>query len=552
MPNKIAKNRVQRAPIVVVMGHIDHGKSTLLDYIRKTKIVASEAGGITQHVGAYQAEHISSDGVKHAMTFLDTPGHEAFCGIRERGAKAADVAILVVSAEDGVKPQTVEAWKAIQAEKIPYVVAINKIDKPNADINRAKQSLGENEIYVEGWGGDIPCVAISSLNGTSIPELLDMVILVSELADLTYDPDKPAEGIVVESERDSRKGISATLLTKDGTLKIGTFIVAGDAFTPVRYIDNFKGEKIDSAIASMPVRIIGWNKIPACGIPFCTVNSKKEAERMIELVAPPLLAGTALPRSSLRSSSGDSSHPSGGANNSLTSATTVEPATSVSRRERSDRRETLRRGEEGVVPLLLIIKTDAIGSLEGVRHELAKIKHDRVKIKIVSEGIGPIGENDIKTAMSNPEIILVGFNASPDKKAGAMLERAPIEIKIKNFSIIYELAEFVRDTLQSKIPKEFVEESTGRAKILAIFSKEKDKQVIGGKVESGTLFSGNEVKILRREAEIGRGKVRELQEKKMRISEVAEGHEFGVMIEAKTGIAVGDRIEAVKMVEKIN
>ncbi|MEK9178003.1 MAG: GTP-binding protein, partial [Patescibacteria group bacterium] len=281
MPNKIVKNRVKRAPIVIVMGHVDHGKSTLLDYIRKTHIVAGEAGGITQHVGAYQAEHISSDGVKHAITFLDTPGHEAFCSIREIGAKAADIAILVVSAEDGVKPQTIEAWKTIQAEKIPYVVAINKIDKPNADIERAKQSLGENEIYVEGWGGDIPCVAISSLNGTGVPELLDMVILVSELADLTYDPAKPAEGIVVESERDSRRGISATLLIKDGTLKPGTFIVAGNAFTPVRYIDNFKGEKIDAAIASMPVCVIGWNEIPTCGIVFSTVNSKKEAERLI-------------------------------------------------------------------------------------------------------------------------------------------------------------------------------------------------------------------------------------------------------------------------------
>ncbi|MEK9177952.1 MAG: hypothetical protein AAB777_02405, partial [Patescibacteria group bacterium] len=209
-------------------------------------------------------------------------------------------------------------------------------------------------------------------------------------------------------------------------------------------------------------------------------------------------------------------------------------------------------GETVPVTLPLIIKADAIGSLEGVKHELAKIKHDKVKIKIVSEGIGPIGENDIKTAMSNPEIILIGFNANPDKKASAMLERAPIEIKIKNFSIIYKLAEFVRDTLQSKVPKEFVEESTGRAKILAIFSKEKDKQVIGGKVESGALFSGNEVKILRREAEIGRGKIRELQEKKMRTSEVAEGHEFGIMIEAKTEIAVGDKIEAVRMVEKVN
>jgi len=516
------------------MGHIDHGKSTLLDYIRKTKIVAGEAGGITQHVGAYQAEHISADSIKHPITFLDTPGHEAFCSIRERGAQAADVAILVVSAEDGVKPQTVEAWKAIQAEKIPYVVAINKIDKPNADINRAKQSLGENEIYVEGWGGDIPCVAISSLNGTGIPELLDMVILVSELSDLTFDPKKTAIGIVVESERSNQKGISATLLIKDGTLNIGSFIVAGNAFTPVRYIDDFMGKKIDSAFASMPVCVIGWNEIPPCGAEFVCVNTKKDAETLAEDNNEKLKVEM---------------------NNFLKASADSEPTlpgTSLNGVERLGLvKGTVSATEAGgIVILPVIIKTDAIGSLEGVKHEFAKIKHDRVQIKVISEGIGPINENDVKMAMSNSDIILIGFNASPDKKAGAMIERAATPIKVKNFSIIYELAKYVRDNLESKIPKEFIEESTGRAKILAIFSKEKDRQVIGGKVETGTLFSGNEVKIMRRESEIGRGRIRELQEKKMRANEVAEGHEFGVMVEAKAEIAVGDRIEAVRMIEK--
>ena len=534
MPNKDTKNRVKRAPIVVVMGHIDHGKSTLLDYIRKSNIVADEAGGITQHVGAYQVEHISSDNVKHAITFLDTPGHEAFCGIRERGVKAADVAILVVSAEDGVKPQTVEALRVIQAERIPYVVAINKIDKPNADIDRTKTNLGENEIYVEGWGGDIPCVAISSLNGTGVSELLDMVILVSEMADLTYDPNKSAQGIVVESERDSRKGISATLLIRDGTLKIGSFIVAGNAFTPVRYIDDFLGKKIGTAIASMPVRIVGWNEIPACGNTFSIVATKKEAERLvnsniaemkssvISLDTPELM----LPLASLGRGNDEGTR---GGNTSVMEAAT---------------------DESNIVSLPIIIKADAIGSLEGVKHELQKIKHDRVRIKIVSEGIGSISEDDVKTAMSNPEIILLGFNANPDKKAAAIIERAPVPIKIMNFSIIYELAKHIEETLLACVPKEFVEESTGRAKVLAIFSKEKDRQVIGGKVESGTLSSGNEVKITRRNAEIGRGKIRELQEKKMRTGEIAEGHEFGVLIDAKTEIAIGDRIEAVRMIEK--
>jgi translation initiation factor IF-2 len=534
MPNKSKQNRIKRDPVVVVMGHIDHGKSTLLDYIRKSNVVSGEAGGITQHVGAYQAEHISSDGKKHTITFLDTPGHEAFCSIRERGAKAADIAILVVSAEDGVKPQTIEALKVIQIEKIPYLVAINKIDKPNADVNKTKQSLGENEIYVEGWGGDIPCVAISALNGTGVSELLDMVILVSELADLSYEPNKPAEGIVIESERDSRKGISATLLIKNGILKTGAFIVAGNAYAPVRYIDDFKGEKIESAEASAPVRVVGWNEVPTCGITFNIVKTKKEAERAIESYIKTesssiLVADTFPPRAINRSA--PLRLAPGSVDSSIEDDSTDEKPI--------------------IVSLPLIIKTDAIGSLEGVKHEFAKIKHDKVEIKIISEGIGPINESDVKTAMSNSDIILIGFNAKPDAKASAMIERSAIPIKIMNFSIIYELTEFIRTTLLSKVPKEFIEETTGRAKILAIFSKEKDKQVVGGKVETGILYSGNEVKIMRRAAEIGRGKIRELQEKKMRVSEVAEGHEFGVMVEAKTEIAVGDRIEAVKMVEKV-
>ena len=508
MSAKTPQNLIKRPPVVVVMGHIDHGKSTLLDYIRKTNIVAGEAGGITQHVGAYQVEHDSADGKKHSITFLDTPGHEAFCSIRERGAQAADIAILVVSAEDGVKPQTLEAYKNIKESKIPYVVAINKIDKPNADINKAKQSLGENEIYVEGWGGDIPCVAISALKGTGIPELLDMVILVSELGDLKTDPSKQAEGIAIETERDARKGISATLLIKDGTLSKGSFIVAGNAYAPVRSIQNFLGKDIEVGTAAMPVIILGWNEIPECGVAFQIVDSKKEAESLAESQKKTIV-------------------------------------TEIVTEKTDDDKD-----QPKIAILPLIIKADVIGSLEGIRHELAKITHDKVKIKIVSEGIGEISENDIKTAVSHPDIIVIGFHSEPDSKASAIIERAPQPITVKTFKIIYELTEFVRNTLMAKVPKEFVEESTGRAKILALFSKDKDKQIIGGKVETGTISTGNDVKILRREAEIGRGKIRELQSKKIRTQEVAEGFEFGVLVEAKVEIAVGDRIEAVHTVEK--
>ena len=522
MPIQDAKNLFVRPPVVVVMGHIDHGKSTLLDYIRKSSIVTGEAGGITQHVGAYQAEHISPDGTSQMITFLDTPGHAAFCSIRERGAQSADIAILVVSAEDGVKPQTLEAYAAIKDNKVPYVVAINKIDKPNADIDRTKQSLGEHEIYVEEWGGDVPCVPISALNGAGVSELLEMIMLIAGLENLSADPDAPANGVIVESELDNRKGIVATLLVRNGTLRIGSHIVAGGSYVPVRYIEDFQGKRVETATPSMPARIIGWSSMPICGLEFNTYENKKEAEQAAALYEQQMRANrfTQIP-TPVPQKKGD-----------------ADADTKVGETE-----ETIQ-----VASIPIIIKADAIGSLEGIKHELAKITHDKVRIKIISEGIGEINENDVKLAASDPAITLIGFNVTPDKKALPMIERMPVNVK--TYKVIYDLVEFVREALTAKIPKEYIEEITGTAKILATFSKEKDRQVLGGKVEKGTIESGNDVRIMRRGSEIARGKIRELQEKKAKTREVAEGHEFGMLVEAKMEIAVGDRVEAVRTVEK--
>lgn len=525
MSSPTQQNLVRRPPVVVVMGHIDHGKSTLLDYIRKSNIVAHEAGGITQHVGAYQAEYTSGEGAAHLITFLDTPGHAAFTGIRERGAQAADIAILVVSAEDGVKPQTVEAHRAIVKAKIPFIVAVTKIDKPNANVDKAKTSLGEHEIYVEGWGGDIPCVTVSSVTGEHIPELLDMIMLVSELADLKADPAAAASGIVIESTLDMRKGISATLLVKNGTLQTGSFVVAEESFAPVRFIENFTGEKIESAGPSMPARIIGWNIVPVAGSEFTSVTNKKSAEKISD-------------EARMRRQDAKRAQ-----------TQNVPLATKAADKLKPGEAASGLGTEKAILPL--VVKADVIGSLEGVKFELAKIVHDKVELKIVSEGIGFINENDVKLAQSDPNIIIVGFNVEADKKAAAMIERSPAPLHVHAFKIIYELASFVQESLQAKVPKEYVEEVTGRAKILALFSREKDRQVIGGKVEMGTIESGNDVRIMRRDAEIGRGKIRELQSKKVRVSEVAEGFEFGMMAEAKIEIAAGDRIEAVRTVEKV-
>ncbi|MEK9201001.1 MAG: translation initiation factor IF-2 [Patescibacteria group bacterium] len=491
-------NLINRPPVVVIMGHIDHGKSTLLDYIRKSNIVAKEAGGITQHLGAYEAMH-----GKQVITFLDTPGHEAFCAIRERGAQVADIAVLVVSAEDGVKPQTIEALKCIQTEKIPFIVAINKTDKPGADVEKTKQSLAENEIYVEGYGGDVPVVPISALTGKGIPELLDMIILVSEMGGFKADSNKLAEGAIIEAGLDNKKGIYATLLIKNGTLKSGNYIVADDAYSPVRILEDFLGKAIKSATFSSPVRVIGFNKIPTVGTKFIVVEDKKEAEQLAENYKPVI---EKVPEKNL----------------------IADTETSIS--------------------LPFIIKADAIGSLEGIKHEIAKIQEPKVRIKIVSEGIGNINEGDVKTAQSDPQITILAFNAKPDAKAKSILERSTV--KVESFEIIYKLIEFVKNIVTTNVPKEYIDEISGTAKILALFSKNKDKQILGGKVQQGSILLGSEVKILRRDAEIGRGKVKELQQQKAKTEEVREGYEFGALIESRIEIVVGDKIQGFKTVEK--
>ena len=495
---------IKRPPIVVIMGHIDHGKSTLLDYIRKANIVSGEAGGITQHLGAYEVAHTTNEGLQGKITFLDTPGHEAFCSIRERGAHSADLAVLVVSAEDGVKPQTLEALKCILLEKIPYIVAINKIDKPGANVEVTKQSLAENEIYVEGYGGDIPVVPISALKGDGIPELLDMILLVTDMQDLKADPSIPAEGSIIEARRDSKKGVSATLLIKNGTIESGMYVIVEDAISPVRILEDYLGKSIKTASFSSPVKVIGFNKIPTVGASFITCKNKKEAEEL---------------------------------------------ANNFKLNNKESKIQIIRKDEHDTTVIIpIIIKADVIGSLEGIKHELIKIQNEKVKIKVVSESIGEINENDVKTAQGDPNIIIVSFNTKPDSKASSIIEHQ--NIKVKSFDIIYNLIAFLKETVDSKVPKEYIDEISGIAKILAIFSKNKDKQILGGKVQSGILAVGSEIKILRRDVEIGRGKIKELQQQKVKSSEIREGYEFGCMIESKTEIALGDKVQGFITVEK--
>ena len=503
VPHTKEKGIRKRPPVIVIMGHIDHGKSTLLDYIRKSNTVAKETGGITQHMGAYQTLYTDKAGIVHTLTFLDTPGHGAFRTIRERGAKAADLAVLVISGEDGVKPQTLEALTCIRDERIPFVVAINKIDRPNVDVERIKGSLAEHEIYVEGYGGDVPVVAISALTGEGVPELLEMLMLMAEMQNFTGDATKAAEGVVIEAHMDNKKGTTATLVIKDGTLSVGDVVVSGNSFSPVRSIEDYTGTHIKEAPYGSPVRIVGWNKVPVVGMTFGTVGTKKEAEAIIAR----------------------------------------EPA----RKKRADNVA----GETTPVNTVIVpvvIKADTVGSLDAVTHEIEKIKIEGVFIKILLASLGTITENDARTASSGTNAVIVGFNSKIDASAKALAERQ--KIPVMNFDIIYRLAEWLAEECEKRRPRVETEEETGRAKILKVFSSEKDRHVIGGRVDSGSLHNGNTIKIMRRDIEIARGKIKSLQQQKLKVEEVGKDKEFGAMIESKVEPAPGDRLEAFTITTK--
>jgi len=491
------KNKTTRPPIVVIMGHIDHGKSTLLDYIRKANTTEKEAGGITQHISAYEVEILIGD-EKRKVTFLDTPGHEAFSSIRARGAKVADIAVLVVSAEDGVKPQTLEALECINKDNMPFIVALNKIDRPGANIDKVKQNLAENNVLVEGWGGTIPAVAISAKTGEGVPELLEMIALQSDLEELHGNHSIPAEGFVIESDLNPKQGISATLIIKDGSLKTGMFVATKGAYTPVRAIGNYKGENISEATFSSPVKIVGWNAGPKVGSEFKTFDKKDDA---------------------------------------------IKFATEIIQKNEDDSKTN----QNSSAFFEVVVKADTFGSLDAVIHELKKLGNEKIAVKIISKDVGDVSENDIKTAKIKKSLIL-GFNVSTDKNAASLALRDGIEIK--NYKVIYDLVDYVKEKIKENTPVETVEKTIGSAKIIRIFSANKDKQVVGAKIEEGEIKLTNIVKIFRREALIGNGKIKELQIQKIKTDTVKEGQEFGTMIESKIELVSGDVLKATSLVEK--
>ena len=516
--NNIKKNITTRPPTVVVVGHIDHGKSTLLDYIRKTNIAECEVGGITQCISAYEVVHKDEKGEEKKITFLDTPGHEAFSKMRERGALIADIAILVVSAEDGVKPQTIEAWKTINEMKLPSIVAINKIDKPNANVEKTKQELAENEIYLENYGGKIPYSEIYAKMGTGIDNLLSLILILAEMENFTDNTEENASGFVIEADLDSKRGIQATLIVKNGKLKKGMFVAVEDATTSTRIIQNFKGEMIESAYPSAPIRLCGFDKMPKVGAVFKSFKTKKEAlEYAQKFVDSPLLE-----------------YPLGGGGRM------IHPGASATPEE----------GNKKIIPILL--KADVSGTLEAIIKEISKIKNkgeiQNTEFKIIAKGVGPVSESDIKSISNNENVIIIGFNVKADKSALEIAEKR--EMTISFFDIIYKMTEWLEEEMEKRRPRIETMETTGKAKIIRAFSRTKERQIIGGKVISGQMVLNGTVKIMRREFENGRGKIVNLEKGKVKTSLVEEGSEFGMMIESKMEVAPGDIIELFRIAQK--
>jgi translation initiation factor IF-2 len=487
---------IVRPPVVAVMGHIDHGKSTLLDYLRKSKIVDGEAGGITQHIGAYEVNRNEKK-----ITFLDTPGHEAFMSVRERGAQIADIAILILSAEDGVKPQTLEALRMIKESNIPFIVAINKIDSPKANLDLAKASLIENEVYLEGMGGDISFAEISAKEGTGVDDLLDLVLLTAEVEDFKAEPNGKVTGFVVESHKCKKKGVSATLILKNGTLKKGSFIATNSAFSPVRLIEDQDGKSLDEVSFSTPFEICGFSSMPQSGDSFEAFEKKKEAEAF---------AGGKRQESGFRNQSSE-----------------------------------IKDGET-VIPL--IIKADVVGSKEAIEYELSKLELEGIQFKILESSTGDVSEKDTKLAITNNKTLIVGFNVDVGPQAKQMIEREKIAVKI--FDIIYEATQWIEEQAKERKEKIVIEEEIGKAKVLKIFGNDKKLQVIGAKVKEGKLEKGSQFKLLRRMEEIDKGKIKGLQKVREEVSLVTEGEEFGSAIDCKTELAEGDMIYAYQTIEK--
>ncbi len=475
-------DQATRAPIVVVLGHVDAGKTSILDYIRKTRVAEKEVGGITQHIGAYQIVHQNKK-----ITFIDTPGHEAFSAMRTRGAKVADIAILVVDSTQGVQAQTKEAITQAKLANIPIIVALNKIDHPDADPEKAKRELQKERVLIEEFGGKVPVVTTSAKTGQGIEELLELILLLAEMENLSAEISGPTEGVVIEAYLDSKRGPIATLILSQGELKLGDILATSSTLGKVKSLEDFQGKRIERAEPSQPVCLIGFEKVPKVGEKVKTFSNFEQAK--ISLIAEKKNKGRVLE---------------------------IKPEQKV---------------------LNLILKADVLGSTEAIEEILKTLPQEKVILRFLKSEAGEINPNDIELAKSGRAFIL-GFRTKINPLARDLAQRE--KIKIINFEIIYDLVEGVRKLMEKTLEPEIIRIDLGKIKALVDFWSEKNRQIVGGKVIEGEIKKGALIEILRGDKIIGQGKMVNLQRDKRDIEKAKVGEEVGILYEGEQKIEKGD------------
>lgn len=504
LKNEDPENLKARPAIVVIMGHVDHGKTSLLDKIRSASVASGESGGITQHIGAYQVE---KNGKK--ITFLDTPGHEAFTAMRARGAKVTDIAILVVAADEGIKPQTVEAIQHAQDAGVPIIVAINKIDKPGADLMRVKGELGEYELVPEDWGGKTIMVPVSALTGEGIPQLLEMVLLTAELENLKANPNRAAVGTVIEAHLDQNLGPIATVIVNSGTLRIMDNVVVGSAYGRMKVMKDFTGKNLREAGPSTPVLIAGLSSTPQSGDIFHVVADDRTARTQ------------------------------------ATNVQTLREADMISKRGVGEIISQITSGQ--LKHLKLVLKADTKGSLEAIRQALAQIKNDDVAVKVILAGVGNITESDVMMAAAANGIVM-GFHVDVNLAVKRTAERENVEIL--HYTIIYKLLDDIRKILTGMLEPEEIETILGRAEVRKVFMTEKKQMIVGCKIMSGHV-ERVKVRVFRKEEKVGDGNITTLKHFDKNVNEVSEGAECGIMYTGFMPLVEGDILEAYKMEKRI-
>ena len=500
----VEENLVKRPPIVTIMGHVDHGKTSLLDAIRHAKVTASEAGGITQHIGAYT---VSLNGEK--ITFLDTPGHEAFTAMRASGAQVTDIVILVVAADDGIMPQTKEAINHCKAANVPMIVAINKIDRPGANIDRVKQELTEHGLVSEDWGGDTICVPVSAKTGENLESLLEMVLLTAEMQELTADPNRKAKGTVIEAKLDKGRGSVASLLIQNGTLNVGDSILVGSTYGRIRAMFDDRGKKIKSAGPSIPVEILGLSEVPAAGDRFIVCKDEKTARNMAELR-----------KQKIKADSHQASN----------------------RVSLEDLYSQIQEGK--VKELAIVVKADVQGSVEAIRQSLEKLSTDDVKVRVIHGAVGAITETDVTLAAASNALV-IGFNVRPDGNATVQAEKENIEIK--TYRIIYDAIEDVKSAMIGMLEPEYKEVVNGKAEVRMTYKISNVGTIAGCYVTDGKIVRNSEIRVIRDGIVIFESTLASLKRFKDDAKEVAKGYECGLSVEKFNDLKEGDVIESFTM-----